>query len=306
MTQRVHNHLQLLFPVGMQVATLKEIIGQNGRIAHPRGAVGVVVKSPADLDHAYRVRFPDGVEASLNSSELTTLAKFLDGGIVDLRLAGQQSELFNRVIFQCVIGSQAYGLADAASDIDRRGIYLPPAELHWSLSGVPEQLECQEAQETYWEIEKFLVLALKANPNVLEYRAGRSATSTLSRVFCGRRGSGRCDHRRQTISRESSRSTRPCHSDSHVDEAATTFGDAHAATPRVLATAAIVSERFLHSNPTHAGYPSSDSRRSTRTRSLSTRPHAEWRAGRLAGPAALASATTTRQTGKTHPAGGHP
>ena len=54
------------------------------------------------------------------------------------------------------------------SDIDRRGIYLPPADLHWSLYGVPEQLENDETQEAYWELQKFLVLALKANPNVLE------------------------------------------------------------------------------------------------------------------------------------------
>jgi predicted nucleotidyltransferase len=49
-----------------------------------------------------------------------------------------------------------------------RGIYLPPAELHWSLYGVPEQIERDETQESYWEIRKFIVLALKANPNVLE------------------------------------------------------------------------------------------------------------------------------------------
>ncbi len=67
-----------------------------------------------------------------------------------------------------MIGSQAYGLANAASDVDRRGIYLPAADLHWSLYGVPEQLENHETQEAYWELQKFLVLALKANPNVLE------------------------------------------------------------------------------------------------------------------------------------------
>jgi hypothetical protein len=67
-----------------------------------------------------------------------------------------------------VIGSQAYGLAGAGSDVDRRGIYLPRADLHWSLHGVPEQLENHETQEAYWEMQKFLVMALKANPNVLE------------------------------------------------------------------------------------------------------------------------------------------
>ena len=47
-------------------------------------------------------------------------------------------------------------------------MYLPPAELHWSLYGVPEQLEDKETEECYWELQKFLVLGLKANPNVLE------------------------------------------------------------------------------------------------------------------------------------------
>ena len=51
--------------------------------------------------------------------------------------------------------------------MDRRGFYLPPAELQWSLAGVPEQLETDQ-EEVYWEVEKFIRLALKANPNVLE------------------------------------------------------------------------------------------------------------------------------------------
>jgi predicted nucleotidyltransferase len=36
------------------------------------------------------------------------------------------------------------------------------------LYGVPEQLENPENEEAYWELQKFLVLALKANPNILE------------------------------------------------------------------------------------------------------------------------------------------
>ncbi|MCB9936924.1 MAG: nucleotidyltransferase domain-containing protein [Planctomycetaceae bacterium] len=168
MAKRVHSHPNLIFSVGTQVVTLRDVIGQNGRTLHPRGAVGVVVKSPTDLAHAYRIRFPDGVEESLNSGDLTSLAKFKEGEIGDSQITASRSDLFERVIYQCIIGSQAYGLSDSNSDIDRRGVYLPPAELHWSLYGVPEQLECEPTQEAYWEIQKFLVLALKANPNVLE------------------------------------------------------------------------------------------------------------------------------------------
>jgi len=55
-------------------------------------------------------------------------------------------------------GSQAFDLDDAHSETDRRGIYLPPAELQWSLYGVPEQLENEPAQEAYWELQKFLTM----------------------------------------------------------------------------------------------------------------------------------------------------
>jgi uncharacterized protein len=166
-TDRVHHHPNLIFSVGTQVVTLVDMPGSAGRVMHPRGTVGVVVNSPTDHEHSYRIRFPDGFEVPLKRNEVTMLAQFKEGEIGDKSHVAQ-ADLYERVIYRCVIGSQAYGLADAESDVDRRGIYLPTAELHWSLYGVPEQLENDETQEAYWELQKFLVLALKANPNVLE------------------------------------------------------------------------------------------------------------------------------------------
>ena len=78
------------------------------------------------------------------------------------------SDLVDRVILRCVVGSRAYGLDRDGSDTDRRGVYLPPADLHWSLVGAPPQLQNDATQEVYWELQKFLTLALKANPNILE------------------------------------------------------------------------------------------------------------------------------------------
>jgi len=164
----VHNHPDLIFSVGTQVVTLVDIPGSAGLVLHPRGTVGVVVKSPTDHEHSYRVRFPDGLEAPLKRNEVTMLAQFKEGEIGDMTHTVARTDLYERVIYRCVIGSQAYGLADVQSDVDRRGIYLPTADLHWSLYGVPEQLENDETQEAYWELQKFLILALKANPNVLE------------------------------------------------------------------------------------------------------------------------------------------
>ncbi|HTN76666.1 MAG TPA: nucleotidyltransferase domain-containing protein [Pirellulaceae bacterium] len=168
MQHRVHNSPNLIYSAGTQVVATKPVQGASGRVAHPAGAVGVIVKSPLDRQHAYRVRFTDGVEASLHHDNLIVLAEYQQGSLNDSSAAISQQGLFERVILRCVIGSRAYGLDDEQSDTDRRGIYLPPAELHWSLYGVPEQLENEATQEAYWELQKFLVMALKANPNVLE------------------------------------------------------------------------------------------------------------------------------------------
>lgn len=164
----VHNSPNLIYSVGTQIVSRKPVQGSNGDIVHPSGAVGVVVKSPTDRHHSYRVRFSDGFEAALHHDQLVLLAEYKEGDINDADQVLVKHGLFDRVIFRCVIGSRAYGLDDENSDIDRRGIYLPPADLHWSLYGVPDQLENEATQEVYWEIQKFVVLALKANPNVLE------------------------------------------------------------------------------------------------------------------------------------------
>ena len=168
MPHRVHHPADLIYSVGTQVVTRVAIIGSGGHTLHPPGAVGVVVLAPVDGDHSYRVRFLDGFETSLHKEDVVSLARHKEGDLGDSHLAADTGDLNERVIYRCIIGSQAYGLASEQSDIDRRGIYLPPAARHWSLFGVPEQLENQVTQEAYWELQKFLVLALKANPNVLE------------------------------------------------------------------------------------------------------------------------------------------
>ncbi|MBX7106238.1 MAG: nucleotidyltransferase domain-containing protein [Gemmataceae bacterium] len=168
MPERVHHTPDLIFSVGTQIVTLRDVVGRSGLVLQPRGSVGVVVKSPGDLDHSYRIRFPDGHDEPLHRDDIVMLARYKEGEIGDSQISSSRSNLYERVIYRCVIGSRAYGLESDESDTDYRGIFLPPAELHWSLYGVPDQIECDETQEQYWELQRFLVLALKANPNVLE------------------------------------------------------------------------------------------------------------------------------------------
>ena len=163
-------NLPPILPVGTAVVTKVEVKGAGGDVTCPIGAVGTIVRAPLDAQHSYRVRLPGGEEVTLRRDELSALKHFQREGIA-LGTADDvmaEYDLHQYVIYRCIVGSRAYGLDHADSDTDRRGVYLPPAVMHWSLFGVPEQLENQETDECYWELQKFLTLALKANPNVLE------------------------------------------------------------------------------------------------------------------------------------------
>ncbi|MEW6307396.1 MAG: nucleotidyltransferase domain-containing protein [Verrucomicrobiota bacterium] len=160
---------------GTQVVSLVEVRGTNNSLVHPRGAVGVVTRTPAVEGEKFLVRFPDGFEASLERAQLEVLKHFKDRlGAPDSSAARAGSEtgapfdLEQFILYRCIVGSRAYGLDHDESDTDRRGIYLAPAELQWSLFGAPEQFEDNAAQSCYWELQKFLAMALKANPNILE------------------------------------------------------------------------------------------------------------------------------------------
>lgn len=130
-----------------------------------RGSVALVIDSPDDNELPYRVRFADGQEIEVFFAELALRRKEVED-----ELARADVDLLPFVVYRVRVGSHAFGLAGEDSDDDLRGVYLPPANLHWSLYKLPEQLEFagDVGDEVYWELEKFLKLALKANPNVLE------------------------------------------------------------------------------------------------------------------------------------------
>lgn len=168
---------------GTQVVALMEVRGPGNSLVHPRGAVGVVTRTPAVEGEKYLVRFPDGFESAFEPAQLEVLKHFKDrlGVAADVsRLTSNSTEnqngltsaatfdLESVIIYRCVVGSRAYGLDQDDSDTDRRGIYLAPADLQWSLFGAPEQFEDHATQSCYWELQKFLTMALKANPNILE------------------------------------------------------------------------------------------------------------------------------------------
>ncbi|HEY3755288.1 MAG TPA: nucleotidyltransferase domain-containing protein [Opitutaceae bacterium] len=162
----------LLLPVGTRVVTREPMecfdSGGGPKMLKPVGSVGVIEKIPTDGVHPYVVRFPDGRHAAIKRPQLTILKQVHGDELAEAAAALSSHDLAEFVIYRCVVGSRAFGLAGEESDTDVRGIYLPPAEVEWSLYGAPEQLESADDEECFWELKKFLVMALKANPNVLE------------------------------------------------------------------------------------------------------------------------------------------
>jgi uncharacterized protein len=168
MTDEIRN-LHILSPsfvisAGTQVVLKVSKTLADGEYRKP-GTVGVVVRSPSSNREPYTVQFVDGQSVPAYFDELVLRQKD-----VETELGMVQEDLRPYIIYRCQVGSKAYGLAGDDADDDLRGIYLPPARLDWSLYALPEQIESQSEthDEVYWELEKFLLLALKANPNVLE------------------------------------------------------------------------------------------------------------------------------------------
>ncbi len=69
-------------------------------------------------------------------------------------------------IFECVVGSNAYGTNIESSDIDIKGVYIQPNS---DILGVEykEQINTDK-DTTFYEIRRFLELAASANPTILE------------------------------------------------------------------------------------------------------------------------------------------
>ena len=73
-------------------------------------------------------------------------------------------------VLRVLVGSRAHGLHKDDSDYDYRGVFLVPTSEILRLGGTPKQTWWIEGavDDTQWELGKFLVLATKCNPSILE------------------------------------------------------------------------------------------------------------------------------------------
>ncbi|MBF0409096.1 MAG: nucleotidyltransferase domain-containing protein [Candidatus Riflebacteria bacterium] len=72
-----------------------------------------------------------------------------------------------KLIFEVVHGSQAFGLSEPTSDVDIKGIYVAPVSCYCGYLPSPEQIQISKDHQRF-EIRKFFRLAAEANPTMLE------------------------------------------------------------------------------------------------------------------------------------------
>lgn len=73
-----------------------------------------------------------------------------------------------KLIFKCKAGSHLYGTNTPLSDVDYRGVFIPDERYFYGCLLSTEQFEDKKNDETYFEIRKFMRLALDNNPNIVE------------------------------------------------------------------------------------------------------------------------------------------
>ncbi|ELR72535.1 hypothetical protein C900_01313 [Fulvivirga imtechensis AK7] len=71
------------------------------------------------------------------------------------------------IVFECMSGSHAHGLATPESDKDIKGVFILPREAYYGLEYV-EQVSNESNDMVYYELKRFMELLGKSNPNILE------------------------------------------------------------------------------------------------------------------------------------------
>ncbi len=71
------------------------------------------------------------------------------------------------LLLKCVSGSKAYNLALPTSDTDIKGVFVLPQQEFYGLTYTP-QVNNESNDEVFFEVERFVELLTKNNPNILE------------------------------------------------------------------------------------------------------------------------------------------
>jgi hypothetical protein len=148
-------------PVGTEVTTRVDRVVDGD--VRPQGASGRVAAVHADR---VDVVFLDGKRATYLRREVVPRKL----GVVRYaqRRAAAWDQLRPCVVIDTVVGSRAWGVSDAASDEDHRGVFVLPMSWTTGLVEPPLDLTSLDGSQSYWELGKTIRQALRADPNTLE------------------------------------------------------------------------------------------------------------------------------------------
>jgi len=148
-------------PPGTEVTTRvdRQVDGE----LRPQGATGRVAAIEGDR---VEVVFVDGKRATYLRAEVTP--RKLGVARYAQRRQVAWDTLRPCVVIDTVVGSRAWGVADASSDEDRRGVFVLPMPWTTGLVDPPLDVASLDGSQSYWEIGKAIRQALRADPNTLE------------------------------------------------------------------------------------------------------------------------------------------
>jgi hypothetical protein len=153
--------LAVPLPSGTEVSTrVDRVLGDR---TVPLGAVGRVV---AERDGVYDVQV---VGVGIVSYARTELLPRKAGQLrFALRRTADWDALRSCVVLEATVGSRAWGLEEEHSDTDVRGAFVLPFAWTGGLADLPQDLISADGSTTFWEVDKLVRQALRADPNTLE------------------------------------------------------------------------------------------------------------------------------------------
>jgi len=161
----------------------KKFTLDENSITIPKGT-DVVLKSPQKADDGYILKA--GTVGRVQSFYYNTYEIITPGGrkitcqrdqlVVQKqnvlheisRSQYEWKELKNEIIYEAIVGSQAWGLSDESSDTDKKGIFLLPFSATASIYDAPDEIRNPETDSQYWEVQKAIYQGLRADANTLE------------------------------------------------------------------------------------------------------------------------------------------
>ena len=158
--QLAPEHVQL--SKGTRVVLKQHVSSDSGFLCKP-GTMAIVTEA---RHPRYAVRTPGGVSLNCTREQLVTQrAKAFSTAA---RSTWNWRQLQPRIVLSVIVGSKAWNLDDEHSDTDIKGAFLLPFDAASGLWESPDEIKHPTSDAQYWEVEKFIRQAFRADANTLE------------------------------------------------------------------------------------------------------------------------------------------